>query len=67
MDYYIKIALLIILFILFLVILILLYKSCNTRNQSARIEPVEVKNNNIEDKIEDNGAFYGNNPLLLNI
>ena len=63
MDYYIKIALLIILFILFLVILILLYKSCNTRNQSARIEPVEVKN----DKIEDNGAFYGSNPLLLNI
>ena len=67
MDSYIEIALFIILFIVFLIILILLYKSCNTRNQSARIEPVQVKNNNIEDKIEDNGCFYGNNPLLLNI
>ena len=67
MDSYLGIALLIILFIVFLIVLILLYKSCNTRNQSARIEPVQVKNNKIEEKIEDNGAFYGNNPLLLNI
>ena len=67
MDSYIEIALFLILFILFLIILILLYKSCNTRNQSARIEPVQVKKNDVEEKIEDNGAFYGNNPLLLNI
>lgn len=63
MDSRVEVVILVAILIILLFVFILIYRICNKSKKAARIEPVGMKKNIIEE--DGDGNFHGNNPLLL--